>query len=85
MLRLPQSGEKDPRLMSNDRGPVSELVDVRCEFMGVEWKKGGGRRQSALVSTCVCAHSCMICFNFELVPLNGDASKNYLVQQICRT
>ena len=33
-------------LMSNDRRPTSESADIQCEFMGVEWKLGGGRRQT---------------------------------------
>ena len=44
MLTLPWSGGRDPLLMSIDWWPTTESVDVWHEFMGVEWKNGGGRR-----------------------------------------
>ena len=44
ILRLPWLGGRDPQLMSNDWRPASKSADVQCEFIGVEWKLGGGGR-----------------------------------------
>ena len=54
MSTLPQSGGRDPLLMSIDWGPAIESVDIWHEFMGVEWKDRGGRRWDALWCACMC-------------------------------